>query len=984
MADMSSATAKALTCGQELHGFVVTDVQDLPEIDGRAVIMRHKATQAPLMWLANDDANKSFSITFKTPPADSTGVFHILEHSVLCGSDLYPVKEPFVNLLKSSMQTFLNALTFSDKTMYPVASTNEKDLLNLMSVYLDAVFFPQLYTKRAVFEQEGWHYEVEGEGPERHLVTNGVVLNEMRGAMSDPDEVALAGLNEALFPDNAYGFESGGNPEMIPTLTYENYLDTHARHYNMANSHIVLYGDIALDEELELIDSFARRAQASERTCAAGPNPLAMQAPCVNLHATRTMRTSPDNACVLLGYVVGTYRDRERMLACEILSDALMGSNEAPLKKKVLDSGLGCDVDCFVFDGLQQPYVAFELRGARPGCAGQFAELIEGELARMADEGVPRPELTAALDACDFSLRERDSGMADGVALAINAMCGWLYDDAMPCDYLRYEDAMASLRAGLDGTYWEELVRDVFVGSKHHACCELLTVDEDDEDDDDEQGGEEESQACPDADADLDLDEVEQAAEQLHRIQDTPDSPEALATLPHLGVEDLRDAPLEHPWHVVEDAPLPCLHYDLETRRIDYVYHYFPLDALTWDELPLATLACSLLGKLQTSRYSAPQLDLLVESRLGRLSFTTHVTLDTATQTPRAYLLASACAISENLADLAWLPSHIWGQTDFSDTDKIKTILQQQKLDSEQSFASSGHSYALSRAFGYTDDRRRLAQHFGGVDYYRFVCDLLARWDEASQALPARLAGVCTRVFRSGGDHHSFTGSAADLKAYWDQAQTLGLTERPSTEKRLVIPADTGRNEAFIVPADVCFVAKALSGASARNTFSGAWNVAQKAINYEYLWNEIRVKGGAYGCGLRCDVQGELGYYTYRDPNLDASLKRMDGTAAWLGGYAPAQQDMDDYIVSTVATHDAPKRPYQIARRNDTLYLAGRTLDWRAQIRREELACTTENLHAMAPALQAVAGRGRVCVFGSRDIISTSETPLDVVDLIAR
>lgn len=983
MPDMSSGTAKALFCGQELHGFVVTGVQDLPEIDGRAVLMRHKATQAPLMWLANDDANKSFSITFKTPPRDSTGVFHILEHSVLCGSDLYPVKEPFVNLLKSSMQTFLNALTFSDKTMYPVASTNEKDLLNLMSVYLDAVFFPQLYSKRAIFEQEGWHYEVEGEA--RRLVTNGVVLNEMRGAMSDPDEVALAGLNEALFPDNAYGFESGGNPDVIPTLTYEDYLDTHARHYNMANSRIVLYGDIALSDELELIDSFARRAQAGERATAAGPNPLVMQSPCVNLHATRSMQTSPDNACVLLGYVVGTFRDRERMLACEILSDALMGSNEAPLKKKVLESELGFDVDCFVYDGLQQPYVAFELRGARPGCAEQFAELIEGELARMAEEGVPRPELTAALDACDFNLRERDSGMADGVALAINAMCGWLYDDDMPCDYLRYEDAMASLRAGLDTAYWEDLVRDVFVGSKHHARCELLTLDEESPDDG-TAGGEAQGEDADEAQtADTAaLDEAERAAEQLHRIQDEADSPEALATLPHLGVDDVRDAPQEHPWQVAQDAPLPCLHYDLETRHIDYTYHYFPLDCLTWEELPLVTLACNLLGKLQTSQYSAPQLDLLVESRLGRLGFTTHVTLDTATQTPRAYLLASACAISENLADLAWLPCHIWAQTDFCDTDKIRTVLQQQKLDSEQNFASSGHSYALARAFGYTDDRRRLAQHFGGVDYYRFVCDLLARWDEASQTLPARLSDVCSRIFRRGGDHHSFTGSAQDLQAYWDQAQTMGLAARQEQCNRLLIPADAGRNEAFIVPADVCFVAKALSGPLSHNTFSGAWNVAQKAVNYEYLWNEIRVKGGAYGCGLRCDTQGELGYYTYRDPNLDASLKRMDATACWLESYAPAQQDMSDYIVSTVAAHDAPKRPYQIARRNDTLYLAGRTLDWRRQIRDEELSCTVGDLHAMADALQAVAGQGRVCVFGSKDIIAGCEAPLDVVDLIAR
>lgn len=977
MSDMSNAVARALHVGDELHGFRITDVQDLPEIDGRAVLMRHIASGALLMWLANDDANKSFSITFKTPPKDSTGVFHILEHSVLCGSDLYPVKEPFVNLLKSSMQTFLNALTFSDKTMYPVASTNEKDLLNLMSVYLDAAFFPQLYTKRAVFEQEGWHYEVAGEGDERHLVTNGVVLNEMRGAMSDPDEVALAGLNEALFPDNAYGFESGGNPEVIPTLTYEKYLDTHARHYNMANSHVVLYGDISLDPELQMIDEFARRADAAGRGKAGAANPLVMQPPCVNLDMTRSMLTSPDNACVMLGYVMGTYRDRERVLACDILCDALMGSNEAPLKKAVLDSGLGCDVDCFIYDGLLQPYVAIELRGAEPGCGPELSALIEGELARMAREGVPREELRAALDATDFSLRERDSGMADGVALAINAMCGWLYDDDMPCDYLRYEDAMANLRAGLDGTYWEDLVREVFVESNHHARCELIALDDDDEEAAREQGG-------AVAGAQLNLDEVARAAEELHRIQDAPDSAEALEALPRLSVADAAKAPEERLWQRDEQAPLPCLHYELETRRIDYTYHYFPLDSLTWDELLYASLACTLLGKLATSRYSAPQLDILIESKLGRLGFSTHVTRNVLTGKLQAYLVASACAISENVADLATLPSHVWGQTLFDDTEKIKTLLQQQKLDSEQAFASAGHSYALSRAFGYTDDKRRLAQHFGGVDYYLFVCGLLANWDDTRKALPSKLHDVCSRVFTRGGDHHSFTGSTQDMVAYWQLAGTMGLPERADAKSSLVIPAANPVNEAFIVPADVCFVAKALSGELANNAFTGAWNIAQKALNYEYLWNEIRVKGGAYGCGIRPDVAGELGFYTYRDPNLDASVARMDAAAGWIAGYEPQERDMDGYIVSTLAARDAPKRPHQVARRNDTLYLAGRTLDWRSQLRGEEMATTAADLRAMAGALRNVAEKGRVCVFGGKDIISKSELDLEVVDLIAK
>ena len=980
MADTSNEVARELSVGATVHGFTVERIEELAEIDGRAVVMRHAQTGTPLLWLANDDANKSFSITFKTPPSDNTGVFHILEHSVLCGSDLYPVKEPFVNLLKSSMQTFLNALTFSDKTMYPVASTNERDLLNLMSVYLDAVLFPQLYHKRAIFEQEGWHYEVEGKGDERHLVTNGVVLNEMRGAMSDPDEVALAGLNEALFPDTAYGFESGGNPAFIPTLTYEAYLDAHARHYSMANARIVLYGDIALTSELELIEGFIAREQAAGRT--AGPaNPLDLQAPVVNLGMRREMQTSLDNACVVEGFVVGTFRDRVKTLACEILSDALMGSNEAPLKKALLEAGLGCDVDSFIYDGLMQPYVVIELRGARPGAAEEFGALLHREFERLSREGVPRKELEAALDSADFNLRERDSGMADGVALAINAMCGWLYDDAMPCDYLRYEDAMRTLREGLETSFWEDLVREVFVDTDHHGRCELVALDED-EPGEALAGGKAEPPA-PQAGPET-LDAVERAAEELHAAQDRPDSPEALATLPRLHLSDVGQGPSDPETRLVAGAPLPCAHYDLDTRRIDYTYHYFPLDALAWDELEYMTLACSLLGKMGTTRYSASELDLLVESRLGRLSFYTHVSQRLDSNEPRAWVVAGACAMSENVADLAQLPAHIWSQTVFDDTERIKLVLTQQKLDAEQAFASGGQSYALARALGYTDKRRWLAQQLGGISYYRFVCDLLSHWDTASAELPGKLHEICARVFTRGEDYHSFTGTSSDMEAYWDVAGTLGLAAGKPGSSRLVVPAAPTENEAFVVPTDVCFVAKALSGPMAHNEFTGLWNVAQRAITYEYLWNEIRVKGGAYGCGIHPNAEGGIAFSTFRDPNLDASLARMDAAADWVAGFDPGEDDLEGYIVSTLAAHDAPKKPHQIARRQDGLYLAGYDPSWRARTRQEELVTTAAGIRGLAGSLRNVADQGRVCVFGNRDIIAKAKTELSVVDLISR
>ena len=977
MAQAASEEGLALAPGARLNGFVVERVEELPEIDGHAYVLRHETSGTPLMWLANDDENKSFSITFKTPPADDTGVFHILEHSVLCGSDRYPAKEPFVNLLKTSMQTFLNALTFSDKTMYPVASTNERDLLNLMDVYLDAVFHPRLYSRRQIFEQEGWHYELE----DGALVYNGVVFNEMKGALADPDEVVLNGLNAALFPDTAYRFESGGNPRAIPTLTYESYLDTHARHYNAANARVVLYGDVSLVDELALLDE---RYLACARPAAGAPNPLDPQRPVVDLSAVRTMATAPENAAVACGYVVGTWRDRLGCLAAEILTDALMGSNEAPLKRTLLEAGLGTDADAFVYDGLLQPYVVFELRGAQgPEAGAAFQDLLEAELARYAREGVPRENVEAALEAAAFNLREREFGYADGVALAINAMSGWLYDDAMPCDYLHYEEALAALRAGLENGYWERYVHTVFVESAHKGRCALVPVEEGSADD---VAAQEAAELAGHREGltEADVARIEDEVAELRRIQDEPDAPEALATLPRLGVADVGDARPDPACEDVPDAPLPCLYHDIPTRQVDYAYHYFDLSCLTWDEIPYATLAASLLGKMGTARRSAAELDTLVEARLGRLTFSTTVHEDVLTGEATPRLVVGASALAENVADLACLPAEIWAETDFSDTERIRTVLAQQRLDSEQAFLGSGNAYALARALGYTNKASYLAQHFGNVDYYRFVRALLDAWDERARELPGILSDVCARVFRRGADLHSFTGERADMARFWEAGATLLLDgDATPAPRRLTVPEPPQISEAFVVPTDICFVAKADSAAHADNAYSGLWPVAAQALNYDYLWNEVRVKGGAYGCGLRVATTGNLGFYTYRDPKLDASLERLDRAGAWLASWEPTAAEMEGYVVSTVASHDAPRRPRQVAQRQDVAHLVRRDPAWRAQVRAEELAATPEAIRPLAGALDRVAERDAVCVFGNREIIEGSAHAFQVVDLMA-
>ena len=566
-----------LAVGTHHEGFTVTQVEPLPELEGYAYVMRHDASGARMMWLAVDDDNKSFSISFKTPPADDTGVFHILEHSVLCGSDRFPVKEPFVNLLKTSMKTFLNAMTFPDKTMYPVASTNVADLENLMDVYLDAVLHPAIYQRPRIFEQEGWHLEVDDEG--KALSYNGVVYNEMKGALSDPGDVLALELGRALFPDSPYRFESGGDPRSIPTLTYEQFIDAHARHYTLANSYTILYGNLDIDRELAFV---GERFDGATDRGAGAPNELPLQAPVTPAPVRVEMDCAREDATVGLGYVCGTAAERERMCALDVLVDTLTGSNEAPLKRAVLDAGLGDDFTATILEHGLQIELVFRLRGAKEGVAERFAELVEGECARMVAKGIERERLEASLASLEFGLRELDPGSTgNGVYLSMRSLSSWLYDDERPVDYLRFEESMDHMRAGLDGGYFEDLLRDVICESDHHVTVEIVPVAdgaaaassaraETDRNSirnaasrdriravtvcmsgflsfgagEDGAAAEEEARLASlrATMSDEDIEGVRREVAALREMQEAPDSPEDLATLPCLTIDDIGEA----------------------------------------------------------------------------------------------------------------------------------------------------------------------------------------------------------------------------------------------------------------------------------------------------------------------------------------------------------------------------------------------------------------------------------------------------------
>ena len=1006
--------ATTLPLGSTVFGFTVTSKKALAELDADAYVLHHRASGARLLYLACEDENKAFSIAFKTPPTDDTGVFHILEHSVLCGSTKFPVKEPFVDLIKSSMQTFLNAMTYPDKTVYPVASTNEQDLLNLMDVYMDAVLNPAIYTKRAIFEQEGWHYELDvPEGAPLAAGTlryNGVVFNEMKGALSDPMSVLDDAVNRALFPDTAYACESGGDPRAIPQLTYEQFLDTHARHYNLANSYIVLYGDMEIERELAFLDERhlgdgprlrdeAERARALQTArddeadatsdshstdCAAaigGPNPLVRQNPLVCDYERVEMATTPDNALVGMAYVIGDAADRKRLVAADVLIDALMGTNEAPVKKAILAAGLGGNVVSYTSGDLLQPHTLIILQNAKPEVAREFRRVIEDECLRLVKEGIPRERLAAILANEEFDLRQRDYGYADGVALACDALGTWLYDDADEAATrgIEYGPIYEELNRELDGTYFEDLLRELVLESEHRALVELVPVA-----DDAAASREEEAElaAAKAAMDDADLQRIVEDVAALRERQEAEDAPEARATLPRLHVSDIGPARPEPQLVIDKQTPIPCLRHDLPTHQLAYALTYFDLSHLSFAELPYVTVLTRLMNQLATERMTAGELDSYVCANLGFLSFTTEVATQPNWKLANPRLLVSAGALSEKMDALARIPREVWSETVFEDTERMRDVLTQTRIGMEQSFLMNGHSAALARAMSYGSPAAVLTQQLSGVDFYLFLRDLLDNFDDRKEGLCETLRELQARIFTSTGTVASFTGSDEDYRRYWNAAGDLGLSPRTAATKELYVPWPEDKREAFIIPSDVTYLARACDPRTLEIETDGTWSVASNALSYDYLWNEIRVKGGAYGCGFRSPSPRHASFYTYRDPAIDPSLARIEAAGDWLASFDPDAGTFEGFIVSCVSGMDAPLKPYALTKRRNAEYFCKTPSGKRAERRQQMLESTPDALRALAADISRIAREAPACVFAGREAIEASEVDWNVVELM--
>lgn len=973
------------------NGFTVKSSKDIAEIDGTGWLLTHDYSGAKLMFLECDDNNKSFAITFKTPPKDNTGVFHILEHSVLCGSKRYPVKEPFVNLVKSSMQTFLNAMTFPDKTMYPASSTNEKDLQNIMNVYFDAVFNPSITQNKARFLQEGWHYEIKDKSPlndaealdhdikhedisNKQLEINGVVYNEMKGVYSDPESVLNQAIMNGLFPDTTYGFESGGHPQFISDLTYEDYIDEYDRHYCPDNCYIILYGNLDIDKTLSLINENYLSVDYGRKS---NPNPLELQKPVKNHDIVCEMCTSQTNEMLACGYVIGCAADTQMITASDILLDILMGSNEAPLKKALLESDLIDDASAYMSEAHIQPTIVINIKGANISNE-KGEEILTEAIRKILKDGIDRDRIEASLANYEFLLHERDFGTPDGILYSMNAMAGWLYSEKCAFSHLEYKSTFQFLRDSVKHNFFENLMKDIFLENNHTAVARIKPVKSLSNYNEADELALRLSQFT-----EADFKQISDETMELTAFQNKVDTEDEIASLPTLSLEDLAQIPPEHVPEVVDDFYVTKLFHAIPTNEISYLITYFDMSYINYDDLKYASLLAPLLGKLSTKSFSAEELDLLISLKLGKLHYFTEVFTDSEDPdriTP--YSVAFISCLSKNIDYAIDLGYEVFASTKFNDKDKIKKILTQRKVHMEQAFISAGHSASMLRCRSYINKAAMLSEQLGGVDFYKFLCEVLENFDKDYDTIFQRMNDVKEKIFNIDNCMISFTGKKEDSIEFDEKMRFRGRTPHPAHNitERIVIPDPEPKNEAFVVPSNVCYSAASYMSLG-EFKFEGSWMLATSAMNYDYLWNEVRVKGGAYGCGFKANRMGNFQFYSYRDPKLDETIERYRKTGAWLSTAPITEAELLGYKISCVGSIDSPVKPKEIAHRTDADIISRLPKDYRKIQRTEAIEATVDTLHKHGEALRAINDNDIRCVFGSKEIIEGSKLDWNVVNL---
>ena len=958
--------------GAKLHGFEVRYSQELPELKATLHRMEYVKNGADLVWLERPDDNKTFSIGFKTIPSDDTGVFHILEHSVLCGSHKYPVREPFVELIKSSLQTFLNAMTFPDKTIYPLSSRNDQDFLNLIDVYMDAVLHPLSVENPMAFLQEGWHYELDA--PEGELIRNGVVFNEMKGAFGDPDEVLSYELGRALFPDNCYGYESGGHPEHIPELTYEKYLENHHRYYSPSNAYIFLDGEMELDAVLAKLDSYLC---AYDRIQVDADIPL--QKPVHPDEITASYEIGPeedgtDKVLVGEGWVTGRFDEPERAAACSVLARALCGTNESPLKKALLEKGLAQDVEIHAYDGIQQNYLFLSVKNTSLARKDELVKTVYEVLRRQA-EGLDHKELNAILNQVEFANREKDFGrMPRGLVFAMVSLESWLYGGD-PAQNLCSGAVYASLRQKIDEGWFEKLLEEVFLTNPHTARVVLLpsnTVGQERE-----ARNKAQLEAVRKGWTREQTEAVIREFGELRRHQSQEDSPEALASLPMLSLSDIPETAPDKPYSKGDYKGVPLLRAEVETGGIVYLDMHFTAGDLTPAELTRLPSICALYGNLATEKHSALEIATLVREKIGRFTVNYSVYPSREGKVTPVFTVSMA-VLPERKEEALELVREILFTTDFNDPAAVYNILRQGRIALEQKAMNAGNSVAVTRAASALFPAAALDDAMCGIGQLRFLQRTEREFEERRDALLAGFDALRKKLLIRSRLTLSVSGEPEEK---WLQ-DVVGMFPYGEMGVPAVYNTESHGAEGFVIPAAIGFAGRALRLSDAGAEYSGAMLVASNILTLDHLWNSVRVKGGAYGVNMNVGFVGTVGFSSFRDPHCAGSLDAFAQCGKALRDFVASGVKLDKFIISSIGSLEPIMTPRQELGLNANLHFTGRGQADLSRLRSQVLHTTPEELLAFADTLDKLSATASVCVVAAQPVLDACGEKLDKVESV--
>ena len=956
----------------ELTAYEIEEQKTLGDLNAKGLVLRHKKSGARIAVISNDDENKVFMIGFRTPTENSTGVAHIIEHTVLCGSEKYPVKDPFIELAKGSLNTFLNAMTYPDKTIYPVASCNDKDFSNLMSVYMDAVFHPNIYKYEEIFKQEGWHYELEDE--DSPITINGVVYNEMKGAFSSADDVLSRQILNSLFPDTCYANESGGDPEYIPDLTYEEYLNFHRRYYHPSNSYIYLYGDMDVEERLQWLDEaylchYEKTEPDSEiKTQEAFATPVEL----TKNYSISSGESEEDNTYLSYNLVLGTTLDARLYQAFDILDYVLVGAPGAPIKKALTDAGIGSEISGGYDSSIKQPTFSIIAKNANASDKERFLRIIRETLEQLVKEGLNKKSLLAGINSAEFRYREADYGSSPrGLLYGIQCLESWLYDDAAAFLHLEANKVYAYLKEQVETNYFEELIQKYFLSNTHASV--VIVEPKKGLNAENEATLEQKLKAYKESLSKEEIKRLVEETKQLTAYQEEPSPKEDLDKIPMLERADMKKEamPFSNEKHFIGDTMV--MHHEMFTNGIVYLALLFDMKDIPEADIPYIGILKSVLGYVDTASFGYADFADEVNFHTGGVS-TTMGLYPSVTDKDEVKVMfeVRTKALTDKLPDAVKLVEEMMLTSNLKDEKRLREILAELKARLQMALSGAGHSVASTRAMSYFS---KTAAYRNSIELYRVVDEIEADFETKKAMLIEKLIALTNQVFTKERLLVSVTCSKEDFQAA--EAQILALKEKLKEGEGIGPAAEftfTQKNEGFMDASQVQYVARAGNYRAHGFTYQGALRILKVVLGYDYLWNQVRVKGGAYGCMDGCMRNGDMYFVSYRDPNLSKTNEVYDGIPAYLEQFTADEHEMTKYIIGTISEMDTPMNPFAKGERSMTAYLQGLTFEELQKERDQVIGATDADIRNLRDLVASVLGEQNICVVGNEEKLKQEKT----------